>query len=62
MSSKYKFWCDTDTEPTTGKTAEFWLLWGIFKECIKQNVIIAVLIKVNAHLAVICRMIKKSIM
>ena len=43
----------------TGKNDGIWLLWGIFKECLKQNIITAVLIKVNAHSVVICRLIKK---
>ena len=37
----------------------FWLLWGIF---IKQNIIIAVLRKVNFHSVDICRLNEKSIM
>ena len=36
--------------------------WGIFKEYLKQNIIMAVLRKVNAHAVVICRLIEKSIM
>ena len=40
----------------------YWLLWGIFKEYIKQNIVMAVLRKANAHLVVICRLIKKSTM
>ena len=43
----------------TGKNDGIWLLWGIFKECLKQNIITAVLIKANAHSVVICRLIKK---
>ena len=52
-----------DTEPSTGKMMGYnycrniWLL-GIFKEYIKQNIIMAVLRKANAHLVVISR-IKK---
>ena len=34
---------------------------GIFKEYLKQNIIMAVLRKVNAHAVVICRLIEKSI-
>ena len=37
----------------------FWSLWGIFKNYTKQNVIMAVLRKVNAHSVVICKLIKK---
>ena len=36
--------------------------WGIFKEYLKQNIIMAVLRKANVHLVVIYRLIKKSIM
>ena len=38
-----------DTAPYTGKYYGFWLLWGIFKEYIKQNIVTAVLRKANAH-------------
>ena len=41
---------EMDTKPSTGKNDGFWLLWGIFKEYIKQNIILAVLRKANAHL------------
>ena len=51
---------EMDTERLTGKTDEFWLLWGIFKEYIKQNIIMAVLRKAYAHLFVICRLIKNQ--
>ena len=44
---------------STGKNGEFWLLWGIFKEYIKQNIIMTVLRKANSHSVVICRLIKK---
>ena len=50
------------TEHLTGKNDGIWLLWGIFKEYIKQNIITAVLRKANAHSVVICRLINKSIM
>ena len=50
------------TEHLTGKNDGIWLLWGIFKEYIKQNIITAVLKKANAHSVVICRLINKSIM
>ena len=52
-----------DTEPSTGKMMGYnycrniWLL-GIFKEYIKQNIIMAVLRKTNLHSLVICRLIK----
>ena len=41
------------TAPYAGKNDGSWLLWGIFKEYIKQNIIAAVLIKANAHSVVI---------
>ena len=44
----------------TGKNDGFWLLWGICKEYIKQNIIKAVLRKANAHSVVICRLIKNQ--
>ena len=42
----------------TGKMDGVW--WGIFKEYIKQNIITAMLRKVNAHSVVICRLIKNQ--
>ena len=39
----------------------FWLLWGIFKEYIKQNIIMAGLGKANFHSVDICRLIKNNI-
>ena len=52
-----------DTAPYTGKNDGFWLLWGICKEYIKQNIFKAVLRKENAHSVVIQLQIdKKSIM
>ena len=41
------------------KMTGFDLPWGIFKENIKQNIIVVVLRKANAHLVVICKLIKK---
>ena len=49
-----------DTASYRGKNDAFWLLWGIFKECIKQNVITAMLKKANAHSVVICRLTKNQ--
>ena len=49
-----------DTAPCTGKNDGFWLLWGICKEYIKQNIIKAVLRKANAHPSVICKLIKNQ--
>ena len=48
-----------DTEWSTGKNYGFWVLWGIFKEYIKQNIIMAVLRKANSHSVAICGLIKK---
>ena len=50
------------TGPSTGVNDAFWLLWGIFKEYIKENIITAVLGKASSHSVVICRLIKKSAM
>ena len=49
-----------DTAPYTAKNDGFWLLWGIFKEYIKQNIITAVLRKAYAHSVVIPRLIKNQ--
>ena len=38
---------EMDTEWSTRKIYEFWVLWGIFKEYIKQNIIMAVSTKAN---------------
>ena len=51
-----------DTEHLTGKNNGFWELWGIFKEYVKQNIIMAVLRKAHCHSVVICRLLKKSVM
>ena len=48
-----------DTEPSRRKNDGFWLLWVIFKQYLKQNIITAVLKKANSHSVVICRLIKK---
>ena len=53
---------EMDTEWSTGKNYGFWVLWGIFKEYIKQNIIMAVLRKAKSHSVAICRLIKKSIL
>ena len=49
---------ETDTEPLKGKKDWFWLLWGIFNEYIKENIIMAVLRKTNSHSFDICQLIK----
>ena len=51
-----------DTASYTGKNDGVWLLWGKCNEYLKQNIIMAVLRKSNAHSVVIFRLIKKSIM
>ena len=38
-----------DIERLAGKNDGFWLLWGIFEEYIKQNIIMAVLRKTHSH-------------
>ena len=42
------------------KNDGFWLLWGTFNECIKQNIIKAVLRKANAHSVDICRLMENQ--
>ena len=51
-----------NAERLAGKNDVFWLLGGIFKEYIKQNIIMAVLRKAHSHSVFICRLIKKSMM
>ena len=51
---------EIDTQCSTGKNYGFWVLWGIFKEYIKQNIIMAVFWKTNSHSAVICSLIKNN--
>ena len=46
----------------TGTNDGVWLLWGVSKEYLKQNIIAAVLKKANAYWVAVCRLIKKSIM
>ena len=48
------------TASYTGKNDGVWLLWGIFEEYLKQNIITAVLRTEDAHSVVICRLIKKK--
>ena len=49
-----------DSGPYAGKNDRFWLLRGMFKEYIKQNIITAVLRKANAHSVIIRRLIKNQ--
>ena len=59
MLPKCGFWFEEiDNEYSTGKNYEFWVLWGILKEYIKQNIIMTLLRKVNSHSVVICRLTK----
>ena len=51
---------EMDTEHSTEKNDEVWLLWEIFKEYIKQNIVMAVLTKANSCSFVICRLIKNQ--
>ena len=53
-SPKFEFWKDV----YSGKNDGVWLLWGIFKEYLKQIIFTAVLRKENPHSVVICRLIK----
>ena len=52
---------DPREEGNQEKDDGFWLMWGIFKEYIKQNITMAVLGKANFHLVDICRLIKNDI-
>ena len=38
----------------------YWLLWRIFKDYIKQNIVMAVLRKANSHSVKVCRLIKNN--
>ena len=49
-----------DTGSYIGTNDGFWLLWGIFKEYMKQNISTAVLRKANVHSAVIYRLVKNQ--
>ena len=40
---------EMDAECSTGKIDGFWILWGVFKEHIKQNIYMAGLRKANSH-------------
>ena len=49
-----------DTECSTGKNYGFWVLGGIIKEYIKQNIVLAVVRKTISHSLVICRLINNE--
>ena len=51
---------EIDTEPSKWKNDEFSLLWGIFKEYIKQNIIMTMLSKANSHSVNICKLTQKN--
>ena len=51
---------EMNTELSTGKNDGFWLLWGMFKEYIQQDIIMVVLRKANAHSVVIHLVIDKK--
>ena len=51
---------DAKEERNPEKDDGFWLLWGIFNEYIKQNIIMVELIKVNFYSVDICRLIKNQ--
>ena len=51
---------DAKEERNQGKDDGFWLLWGIFNEYIKQNIIMVELRKANFHSADICRLMKNQ--
>ena len=48
------------TEPSTEKNDGFLLLWGSFKDDIKQNFVMAVLRKATSHSVDIYRLIKNQ--
>ena len=51
---------EIDTDSLTEKNHGFWLLLGIFKECIKQNTIMAALRKAHSHSDDICGLTKNQ--
>ena len=57
---KSEFWKDGYQLRYTGKNDGVLLLWGIFKEYLRQNIITAVVRKANAQSVVICGLIKKQ--
>ena len=59
MLSKCEFWRDGYWAFITAKNDGFWLLWGIFKEYNKRNIIMAALREAHSHSDVICRLLKK---
>ena len=53
-------WWDARAKRNQEKHDEFWLLWGIFKDYIKQNIIMAVLRKASFHSVDICKLMKNQ--
>ena len=51
---------EINSEPLTGKNDRFRLIWGIFKEHIKQNIIMAMLRKANSNSVNNYRLIKNQ--
>ena len=51
---------EIDIELVQQEKYELWVLWGIFKEYIKQNIIMAVSRKVSSHSVVICQLTKNQ--
>ena len=51
---------DAREERNKEKDDEFWLVWGIFNEYIKQNIILAELRKANFPWVDICRLMKNQ--
>ena len=49
---------EIDTESSTGKNDGLLLLWGIFEEYIKQNIMMKVIKKESSHSVDICRFMK----
>ena len=52
---------EIDNEFSAGKNDGLWLLWGISKEYIKQNIIMAMLRRVHSHSVVTCRLMNKLV-
>ena len=51
---------EIDTEPSTGENDGFWLLPGIAKLYIRENIIMAVFREANSHSVDICRLQKNQ--
>ena len=51
---------EINIKPSRETNDGFWLLWGIFKKYVKQNIIMKVLRKANSHSVDICRLMKNQ--